>query len=244
MAIPYTVADWKGYEKHDFEVGGRFSTVILPKKALPGNPWVWRTEFLGAFDCVDMALLEKGWHVAYHKVSDMYGCPQSLAWMREFQQVVEKEYGLAPLPALFGFSRGGLYAVNYAHTYPEKVGLLYLDAPVLDIRNWPITTSNEKERNDCLHCFRITMETLPDFRGCPIDYAPFLAGTDIPILIVAGGEDKVVWYGENTAVFEKRYKEAGGRKLLTIVKPHCDHHPHSLEEPDIAVSYIEANILK
>ncbi len=241
MSISYTVADWKGYERRNFEVGGRPSCVILPKCAAAGNPWVWRTEFLGAFDCVDMALLERGWHVAYHKVSDMYGCPESIVMMREFQEVAEEEFALSPYPALFGFSRGGLYAVNYAKTYPDHVGLLYLDAPVLDIRNWPITTSNEKERSECLRWFGLTMETLDAFRGCPIDYAADIAASGLPVLIVAGAEDKTVYYEENTVVFERRYKEAGGKRLLVIVKPHCDHHPHSLEEPDVAVAYIEAN---
>jgi len=241
--MEYTIADYKGYESYNFEINGRKSIVIAPKEAADGKPWVWRTEFLGAFDIVDMAMLERGWHVCYHKCSDMYGCPQAIAWMREFQKVAEEEFGLSPYPALFGFSRGGLYAVNYAKTYPYKVGLLYLDAPVLDIRNWPITTGTDKVREECLAWYHLTLETLDDFKECPIDFAKDIADSNIPVLIISGAADKTVDYKQNTCVFEERYRAAGGKRMTIAVKPHCDHHPHSLyDEPDFAVAYIEANV--
>ncbi len=234
-----TIGEYKGYVSKTFEVGGRHSIVIEPKVAAEGRPWIWRTEFLGAFDIIDLALVERGWHLCYHRVSNMYGCPQSLAWMREFQQVVEAEFDLSPLPVLFGFSRGGLYAVNYAKTYPDKVGMLYLDAPVLDIRDWPISFS-EKEANECMDWYHLTPETLDDFRGCPIDYAPDIAKSGIPVLIIAGDADHVVHYDLNTCVFEKRYYEAGGKNLVVAVKTHCDHHPHSaIDSADFGVTVIE-----
>jgi len=34
---------------------------VFPDNPLPDKPWVWRTEFFGAFDTVDTALLDKGW---------------------------------------------------------------------------------------------------------------------------------------------------------------------------------------
>ena len=126
-----------GYRQLHFDVGGRRSTVICPDEPLPGNPWVWRTEFFEAFNYADFALLKKGWHLAYHCVSDMYGCPESIEMMKEFYDYVTSGFRLHERPAIFGFSRGGLYAVNFALKYPDCCGLLYLDAPVLDIRSWP-----------------------------------------------------------------------------------------------------------
>ena len=58
---------WKGYERHDFLYEGRATIVVLPKISVPGNPWVWRAEFFDAFPSVDMALLERGWHLVYYK---------------------------------------------------------------------------------------------------------------------------------------------------------------------------------
>lgn len=66
-----TVNDWNGYKKLDFSIGGRNSFIVCPQKPLPGNPWVWRTEFFGAFDYADRALFEKGWHLAFHCASDI-----------------------------------------------------------------------------------------------------------------------------------------------------------------------------
>ena len=82
-------------------------------------------------------MLQEGYFLLYYKVSDMYGCPQAVEYMRHFHTYVTKEFDLYPKPVLFGFSRGGLYAVNYAAAYPQEVDALYLDAPVLDIRSWP-----------------------------------------------------------------------------------------------------------
>ena len=80
-------SEWNGYRRLDFTVDGRDSLLIVPEHPLPGDPWVWRTEFFGAFDTVDRALLEKGWRIAYHKVSDMYGCQKAVEYLRAFQDL-------------------------------------------------------------------------------------------------------------------------------------------------------------
>lgn len=118
-------------------VDGRESYCVEPKNPDKERRYVWRTEFFGAFDAADLALLKKGWHILYHKVSNMYGCPASIEYMRAFQDYITPVFALNAKAVLFGFSRGGLYAVNYAVAYPERVSALYLDAPVLDICSWP-----------------------------------------------------------------------------------------------------------
>lgn len=130
-------SDWNGYRRLDFAVGGRESLLICPKTPDTAGRWVWRAEFFGAFDTADQALLARGWAIAYHRVSNMYGCSQSVVYMREFREVLRDVFGMTGRAALFGFSRGGLYAFRYAVTWPEDVMALYLDAPVLDIRSWP-----------------------------------------------------------------------------------------------------------
>ena len=105
-----TITDFYGHKQINFTINGRNSFIVSPEKPLDGNHWVWRTEFFGAFDYADRALLERGWYLAYHSVSDMYGCPESITMMREFYDVAVNEYKLNPRPALFGFSRGGRYA--------------------------------------------------------------------------------------------------------------------------------------
>ncbi len=233
--------EWNGYKKIEFTVGGRLSYIVCPETEAPGKPWVWRCEFFGAFDSVDRALLKQGWHLAYHKVSDMYGCPEAVAMMHEFQTEVCETFGLSRQPALFGFSRGGLYAVNYALTYPYEVSLLYLDAPVLNIADWPCGMERfAREGKECMDWFHLTPETLQDFRGNPIDHAEEIAVSQIPVIIVAGAADTVVHWDKNGKIFDARLREHGGI-VHTIVKPECDHHPHSLSDPRPVTDFINAH---
>lgn len=232
------ITEWNGYRKIAFTVGGRESFVIVPETAAPGNPWVWRCEFFGAFDTADRALLEKGWHLAYHRVSDMYGCPASLPLMHEFQTVVCEELHLSRQAVLFGFSRGGLYAVNYAEKYPYEVAALYLDAPVTDIASWPCGSGgNEKNARECLNLYGLTRENVLKFTENPNNKAFRIAEERIPVMIVAGGADRTVPWEENGKIFAEQMRAAGGI-VDTIVKPTCDHHPHSLDDPAPIVEFL------
>ncbi|MCX6909568.1 MAG: GDSL-type esterase/lipase family protein [Verrucomicrobia bacterium] len=232
---------WNGFDRCDFVVDGRAGFVVAPKSAAPGKPWAWRTEFFGHEPQGDIALLGKGFHVAYYKVSDMYGAPQAIEWMRQFQEHVERQFGLAPCAVLEGFSRGGLYAFNYAATHPDKVAALYLDAPVLDVRSWPggkgKGVGSKGCWEQCLRIFNLTEETAKDFKGSPLDRIEPVAKAKIPILSVCGETDKVVPFEENTAILAKRYRELGG-EIEVICKPNCDHHPHSLKDPTRIVNFI------
>lgn len=225
-----------------FKLNGRESLVVRPDKPLPGNPTVWRTEFFSAFNFADKALLERGWHLCYHSVSDMYGNPESLVKLHEFYEFAAETFGLSEKPVLFGFSRGGLYAVNYAAQYPDEVGGLYLDAPVLDIRDWPCRENlrGNREYRQCLDRYGLTPETLDSFELIPLNRAEAVA--HLPIIIVAGLVDTVVLWEKNGEPFAKKLKALGVTHKV-IVKPDCDHHPHSLEEPAEIVEFIEAHCL-
>lgn len=234
-------SEWKGFRKADFTVDGRQSCIVFPKTPAPGNPWVWRCEFFGAFDAADMALLHMGYHLAYHCVSDMYGCPEAVRRMHRFQEEVCEHFSLNRQAILFGFSRGGLYAVNYALAYPYGTALVYLDAPVLDLASWPCGSGGDARcAEECLRIYGLTRDTLEDFHGNPLDRAEEYARLQIPTLLVAGGADRTVPYAENGAPFYERVKRAGG-VIEAVVKPDCGHHPHSLEDPRPITDFIAAH---
>jgi lysophospholipase L1-like esterase len=239
--LPGKKSKWNGYDRYDFEVDGRAGLIVVPKAAAPGKPWAWRAEFFGHEPQGDIALLGKGWHIAYYKVSDMYGAPQAIEWMRKFQDYAEQHFGLGKRAVLEGFSRGGLYAFNYAAAYPDKVALLYLDAPVLDIRSWPGGKGKGSGSKQCwqqaLTIFKLTEDTAKDFKGSPLDRIEPVAKAKIPILSVCGDIDRAVPYAENTAILAKRYRELGG-EIEVILKQNCDHHPHSLQDPTRIVNFI------
>ncbi len=221
-----------------FMFNGRESLIVIPDEPLEGNPTVWRTEFFEAFDIADKALLEKGWHIVYHNVSNMYGAPASLTMMHEFQNFITAAFGLSRKPVLFGFSRGGLYAVNYAAAYPDCVGGIYLDAPVQDIRDWPCRDDlrGTRERSDCMRLYGLTDDTLPYFDGNPIDKTEEIV--HIPTIIVAGLADTTVIWEKNGAITAERLKKAGAN-VEVILKEDCEHHPHSLEDSTPIVEFIE-----
>lgn len=235
------MAEWRGFERLDFEFDGHRCILVKPHQAAEGNPWVWRAEFFDAFAQVDEEMAHQGYHIAYVALCDRYGCPSAVEDMEKFRAMLVEKFHLAEKAQLFGFSRGGLYACNYALRYPQYTDKLYLDAPVLDVRSWPggkgKGIGGKREWLECMQCYGLTESTAPDFRGNPLDHAEALAETGIPVIMVAGGSDAVVPYDENGELFAARFRKAGGR-MEVIVKPACGHHPHSLEDPSPVVRFL------
>ncbi len=235
------LTDWRGYDKIEFELDGKEGFVVLPKVFAEGRPWVWRAEFFEDFDQADMALLEQGYCRAYYRQNDQYGCPQAVEGMRKFQSYVMRVFGLAEKAVIVGLSRGGLYAFNYAATYPEQVAVMYLDAPVLDIRSWPGGKGKgigaAREWQECLAAYGLSEETSLSAKVSPLDRIESVASAGIPIILVAGDADNVVPYLENGALLVRRYRELGGT-IVSVVKEKVGHHPHSLTDPGSIVTFI------
>ena len=235
-------SEWKGYERLDFAVDGRQCLLVLPKTPATGKPWVWRTEFFGHEPQGDIALLGKGFHVAYMDVSNMYGAPVALDHMDAFYACLTTQFGLAPKTVLEGFSRGGLFAFNWAARHPDRMNGLYGDAPVLDFKSWPggkgksPGSPGDWARLQQVYGFTTEQQAL-DYKLNPVDNLAPLAKAKIPILSVCGETDKVVPIEENTRIVEQRYRELGGQ-ITVIAKPFCDHHPHSLQDPTHIVNFV------
>lgn len=235
---------WNGFERLDFAVAGRPCSLVRPRAPAEGAPWIWRTEFFGHEPQGDLALLQAGWHVAFMQVSNMYGAPASIELMQQFHRHLVSEYELNRRAVLEGFSRGGLYAVNFAATHPDQTAALYLDAPVLDIRSWPGGKGKSKGDANCwkqaLTIYGLTEETAAAFKGNPLDHAEALAKAGIPIIAVCGEADDVVPYAENTARMKAKYDAAGGH-MQVVVKAGVNHHPHSLQDPAPIVEFVLKN---
>ena len=235
-------AQWNGYEMLQFKVGGRSALLVVPKTPAAGKPWIWRTEFFGHEPQADIALLGKGLHVAYIDVSGLFGAPVALDAMDEYYAHVRKTYGLSPKTVLEGFSRGGLYAYNWAARHPDQVACMYVDAPVCDFKSWPggkgRSRFSGRDWRQLLSAYKMSDQEARAYKLNPVDNLPPLAKAKIPILSVIGDvDDWVVPIEENTLLVEKRYKELGG-EIQVIKKPHCGHHPHSLKDPTPIVEFV------
>jgi pimeloyl-ACP methyl ester carboxylesterase len=237
---PARRSEWNGYERIDFTLVGRPCILVLPKTPAAGKPWIWRTEFFGHEPQADLALLERGWFLAYMDAKDMYGGRKAMSLFGQFYAHLVSQAGLSQRVVMEGFSRGGLYAFNFAATHPTRVAALYLDAPVLDIKSWPGRDRSSKEWAQCLEAYGLNEDTVVAFRGNPLDRIQTVAGAKIPIIAVCGDADKTVPFAENTAILEKRYRELGGT-IQVILKPGVDHHPHSLTDPTPIVDFLVKN---
>lgn len=237
--FPGKQTSWNGCPRYDFKIADRDAIVVVPKKALKGNPWIWRPAFFDAFPSVDKALLEEGFHIAYYDLTHLYGSPRAMKLGKTFYDEMTQKYNLSPKVTLEGFSRGGMCAVNWASKYPESVACIYIDAPVCDVFSWPSKQSNELWKG-LLAEWNLTDAEMEHFTGNPIDNLPPIAEANIPIFAVCGDSDKVVPYEQNMDILRKRFIELGG-SVEVILKPGCDHHPHSLENPEPVVEFVLRN---
>lgn len=229
-------SEWNGCDRYDFTFKDRQATVVVPKKAAKGNPWIWRPAFFDAFPSVDKALLEKGFHIVYYDVTHLYGSPRAVSLGTEFYKDITDRYGLSPKVTLEGFSRGGLFAFNWAAQNTDKVACIYVDAPVCNVFSWP-GRKNATLWNDLLKEWNLTDAEMEHFKGNPIDNLAPIAAAGIPIISVCGNSDQTVPYKENMDVVRSRYLAAGG-PVEVILKKGCDHHPHSLDNPEPVVDFI------
>lgn len=238
-------SQWNGFAQLQFTIDGRDCLLVAPKEATKGKPWIWRTEFFGHQPQADLALVKLGWHVAYMNVQNMYGSPTAMDHMDRFYEHLTRVRGLAKKTVLEGFSRGGLYSLNWATRHPDRVSSLYNDAPVCDFKSWPggkgagPGSKNDWQRLIAAYGF-VDEQAALDYRLNPIDNLQAMAKAKIPLLHVCGDSDEVVPFEENTQLLAKRYRELGG-EIEVIAKPGVKHHPHSLEDPDRIVKFILAH---
>ena len=236
--FPGKKSQWEGFDRYDFICNARKATVVVPRKVAEGHPWIWRPAFFGAFPSVDKALLEKGFHVVYYDLTHLYGSPRAQRLGTDFYDIMRRYYRLSSKVTLEGFSRGGLFAFNWGAKNPDKVACIYVDAPVCDVFSWP--GRHRELWSGLLAEWGLTDEQMNNFKGNPIDNLEPLADAGIPVISVCGDSDRTVPYEENMKIVADRYRALGGLVEI-ILKPGCDHHPHSLENPEAVVDFIVRN---
>jgi pimeloyl-ACP methyl ester carboxylesterase len=233
------------YEIEEFTFEGHEAKVVFPNEKSNGH-WIWRARFWGHEPQVDKALLEKGFHVVYIDVADLFGNQEAVDLWNNFYNYCLDRYKFNPKVVLEGMSRGGLIIYNWASQNTEKVACIYADAPVCDIKSWPGGLYRGKGSPEswikCLKAYDLNKRSVIDFQGIPIFTCINVARAKIPVLHVFGDADKIVPYEENTDLLAKNFKSAGG-EILLIKKEGIGHHPHSLENPDPIVDFILNNTL-
>ncbi|WP_026063459.1 GDSL-type esterase/lipase family protein, partial [Pedobacter arcticus] len=93
-----------GFKDYQFTFKGRKAHIVQPKSAIKGKPWVWRARFFGNQPQADIALLERGYHLVYCDVAELYGNKQAIQIWDEFY-IYMRKLGLAKKAVLEGYSR-------------------------------------------------------------------------------------------------------------------------------------------
>ena len=243
--MDYTVSEWCGFERRDFRFEDRDALVVLPK-GRPNGKWAVKMEYFGAFPNLETELLSRGWCLAYLRNINRWGTDADSDAKDRFAAFMAAEYGLEDRFVPVGMSCGGLCSVNFAAKYPERVSVVYLDAPVINLLSCPMGfgtgdalggDNGWREIRDALG-FRTISELLL-YRDHPLDRLPKLAEARIPLALVYGDADTTVPYLENGVAVERLYRKRG-LPLFCAGKPGCGHHPHGLENPKPLADFIEA----
>lgn len=241
---------WHGFRRLTFPFIGHTAWVTLPKEAAPSRPWLWRARFPGYHDEIDLALLQRGFHVAHVDTANLYGSPRAMGIWDAFYRHVTATYGLNPRAAFHGCSRGGLFLYAFANRWPERVAVLYGDTPVMDFTSWPEGKDGRGQRSEedwarLKQAYGFASDAEAEaWRGSGLHAAERLARAHIPIWHTIGPEDAVVPPRHNTEPFAERFRAADGEmNIHTNQGPYAlSGHHFPLDAAPETVAFIEAHV--
>jgi hypothetical protein len=119
------------YDRYQFTINsvkGAGLTVIVPKVAAPGNPWVFRADFVGRDEVVDQALLAKGFYIVTGPVPYDNG-PLPAEWDATYKYLAD--YGFSKKPVMEGDGAAAGEAYAWAMANPDKVSCIYGENPIM-----------------------------------------------------------------------------------------------------------------
>jgi hypothetical protein len=150
------------YDRYQIELLGveAFTTIIAPMTSAPGNPWVFRADFVNRDAVVDQALLAKGFYIVTVAVPYNAEGPLPSQWNGVYKHLTDHGFSRKPVMEGDGGAAGEAYA--WAIENPEKVSCIYAENPVMH--------SNVAKTQ-------------------PLENLAPLANANVPLLHVCGGLD-------------------------------------------------------
>ena len=233
-------SEWHGYERLDFKLDGRNARVVCPKEPRGDKKWLLKTEYFDAFPDFEIEMLSRGYYVAHVKNITRWCLPEDTDAKAELCAFLSERLGLYPKCMTVGLSCGGMQSVYFAAKYPEYVGAMYLDAPVLNLLSCPCGLGAAKINfyDEFVQATGMTVNELINYREHPIDLVDGVIKSKIPAILVCGDSDTVVPYCENGYHLAVKYRNSDV-PFEEIVKKGCDHHPHGLEDLTPIIEFAE-----
>jgi pimeloyl-ACP methyl ester carboxylesterase len=200
------------YDRYDVWMGFQVPvTIIAPKKAAAGNPWVFRADFVSQDAVVDQALLAAGFHIVVGPTGYGTDGPDRQEWDKVYSYLTDK--GFSKKPVMEGVGGAGGTAYAWATLNPDKVSCIYVENPAL-------------------------AKNFMSKRVPILDNLAELAKAGVPVMHVCGSQDP--WLKDNTLALEKKYKELGG-KVTVILKEGEGHYPTGPKDVKPVVDFITKN---
>ena len=246
LPLPVETRDFHGFVQYDFPFDDTTATIVMPAAPCPEGAWFWRGRWFGHEPQTDIALLKRGYYLAYIDTARYYGSPDAVRVWNDYYGFLRAHLPLAEKVGFIGMSQGGLPVLNWAKANPGKTACIYLDAAVCTLASWPAGLGNGDGSPDDYARVKVaygfaTDDDVRNYHGQAYDGLESLAAAKVPILAVCGADDTTVPFAENSAVLIDRYRALGGNIRL-ILKQGNDHHPHSLRDPEIMVDFFEQHI--
>ena len=200
-----TIHSFYGYSCADFIFDSAACKIVKPKWTAAGRPWVWRARFWGHKPQTDIALLERGYHIVYCDVAELFGNNEAVLRWNCFYELL-KNAGLGEEAVMEGMSRGAVYVLNWTAVNPDKVYCVYIDNPVLDLKSWPAglgrVPASKAELEILKKDFNLSdTNAIRNFKGSPMDKIGQIVNGRYPILILCADADEAVPPEENSLLF-------------------------------------------
>ena len=243
---PGKKSSWHGFTRYDFNLNLRNAHIIVPEKAAPGKPWIWRARFPEWHYQMDSILVRKGFHIVYINTDGMFGSPQAMEVWNEFYNYLTSNYEMNKKVALEGVSRGGLFVFNFAKRWPERVSCIYAEAPVCDFKSWPGgkgsgegDPASWKQLIEA-YSFKNEKEAL-DYADNPIDHLEKLASFKVSLYLSIGLHDSIVPPEENAFKLANKYIHLGAPAAIypnTTGKQDLKGHHFPIENLQAGANFI------
>ena len=232
--------NWEGFSIETGLMMDREYIIVFPEKGTENGKWAIKTEYFGAFPETEIALLNRGYHLASIKTKTRWCLDEDTEAQAALARYLHEKLGLSPKGVPVGMSCGGIQAIYLAAKHPELVSCIYVDAPVINFLSCPagFGNANDKMLDEFTQAKGMTLLDLLSYRKHPLDYIPAFVEAKIPVVLVSGDSDTVVPFDENGRLL-KEACEVAGVPISTFIKPGGDHHPHGLPDITPIVEFID-----
>jgi hypothetical protein len=120
------------YERYDARTESKWRvtglTVIAPRAAAPGKPWVFRADAIARDATIDQAMLARGFHIVIPPLTSQSG-PVTTQWNNAYKLMTD--HGFSRKPVMEGTASAAGEAYAWAIENPDKVACILGRNPVL-----------------------------------------------------------------------------------------------------------------